>query len=372
MDGMIPEGLLSPQQMEQLQQQRTSDFLLALGAGLAQTSQGMGRKPSTLAGITAALPGAVQAQRASFDQTLQQMLRAQQIQDLQIRRQQEDTARQRQTQIQQAMQLPDMNARIDALRNLGAFPELQAMGAAEKAIRPFTRAAGEVSMENPFMVYEQAQSPEVRKLAGQFSKGFESGAIDEEKAYARIADLAKMEDRYISTRESRDIASAIRAEAKTKAEKPTGEQMKAATLAGRLKKSLKDLEEVEKDNPDALTPEVIPSLLESGIISWIPGSDMIAGKIASEDRLRAEAAQLDALDAALTLGTGAAYTREQLRGYAKSYFPQVGDTPKVVQEKVSRFKNLVELAKKQAGPAYYEPKISSPTIDSVKSTYGLE
>lgn len=95
---MIPEGLLSPQQMEQLQQQRTSDFLLALGAGLAQTSQGMGRRPSTLAGITAALPGAVQAQRSSFDQTLQQMLRAQQIQDMQrqrAQREQQELARQR-------------------------------------------------------------------------------------------------------------------------------------------------------------------------------------------------------------------------------------------------------------------------------------
>ena len=90
MDGIIPEGLLSPQQMEQLQQQRTSDFLLALGSGLAQTSQGMGRRPSTLAGITAALPGAVQAQRSSFDQTLQQMLRAQQIQDMQKQRAQQE------------------------------------------------------------------------------------------------------------------------------------------------------------------------------------------------------------------------------------------------------------------------------------------
>jgi hypothetical protein len=113
MDGMIPEGLLSPQQMEQLQQQRTSDFLLALGAGLAQSSQGMGRRPSTLAGITAALPGAVQAQRASFDQTLQQMLRAQQVQEAQ-RKRQEEALRQQQLETFIGGLPPEQQARFRA------------------------------------------------------------------------------------------------------------------------------------------------------------------------------------------------------------------------------------------------------------------
>jgi len=368
---MVP-GLLSPEQEAAVKQQALSNAALNFGLQALASSTGVGYKPGFGQILGQAGQAGLQAYQGTFDQQLQNMLRQQQMADLQRKRQQEILASNRQAQIQKAMALPDMNQRIEALRGLGAYEELSQMGTAEKAIRPLTRAAGEVSLENPFMPYQSAESPEVKRLAEQYTKGFESGVIDEETAYKRIGELAKMEDRYLSTQESRRTAAAIREEAKTKAAKPTGEQMKAATLAGRLKKSLKDLEEVEKDNPKALTPEVIPSLLESGIISWIPGSDMIAGKIASEDRLRAEAAQLDALDAALTLGTGAAYTREQLRGYAKSYFPQVGDTPKVIQEKVSRFKNLVELAKKQAGPAYYEPNISSPTIEGVKSTYGLE
>ena len=54
-------------------------------------------------------------------------------------------------------------------------------------------------------------------------------------------------------------------------------------------------------------------------------SEPLANSITGDERQRVESAQLDILDAALTLGTGAAYTREQLQGYRKSYFPQIGD-----------------------------------------------
>lgn len=69
----------------------------------------------------------------------------------------------------------------------------------------------------------------------------------------------------------------------------------------------------------------------------------------SPDNQRLEAARLDALDAALTLNTGAAYTKEQLTGLAKSYFPQPGDSKKTVEEKAARFKNVVDTARIRAG-----------------------
>jgi len=110
-----------------------------------------------------------------------------------------------------------------------------------------------------------------------------------------------------------------------------------------------------------------------GVLSYLPGAEMIAGKISSSDRLRAEAAQLDALDAALTLGTGAAYTREQLRGYARAYFPQIGDTPEVIAEKNTRFANIVRLARSQAGTAYVPPmQEGEANISNVRSRYNLE
>lgn len=69
----------------------------------------------------------------------------------------------------------------------------------------------------------------------------------------------------------------------------------------------------------------------------------------SPDNQRLEAARLDALDAALTLNTGAAYTKEQLTGLAKSYFPQPGDSKQTVTEKAARFKNVVDTARIRAG-----------------------
>jgi hypothetical protein len=119
-----------------------------------------------------------------------------------------------------------------------------------------------------------------------------------------------------------------------------------AEALGRLEGALGDLSRIDLS---AQTPEIIPSLLQK--LSFVPGAEMAAGKVSSSERLRAEAAQLDALDAALTLGTGAAYTSEQLKGYAKAYFPQVGDTPDVIQDKNNRFARIVTLAREQSGAA---------------------
>jgi hypothetical protein len=57
------------------------------------------------------------------------------------------------------------------------------------------------------------------------------------------------------------------------------------------------------------------------------------------------------LDAFLTLGTGAAYTREQLEGYRKSYFPQLNDKPANIADKAQRLKNLIDAGMIKAGRA---------------------
>jgi hypothetical protein len=53
----------------------------------------------------------------------------------------------------------------------------------------------------------------------------------------------------------------------------------------------------------------------------------------------------------LTLGTGAAYTKEQLKGYRESYFPQIGDSPQVIKDKEARLLNVIDAAKMAAGRA---------------------
>lgn len=69
----------------------------------------------------------------------------------------------------------------------------------------------------------------------------------------------------------------------------------------------------------------------------------------AEDRKRVEDAQLEFLDAALTLSTGAAYTKEQLQGAQQSYFPKFGDDAGTLAEKDARRKQLIESARLAAG-----------------------
>lgn len=125
--------------------------------------------------------------------------------------------------------------------------------------------------------------------------------------------------------------------------KLTEDQAKSAGYALRMDNALKLINEIGAKNPGATRPGVGTSLLNA-----LP--EGVANYIRPEDRQRVEAAQLDALDAALTLNTGAAYTREQLQGLSRSYFPQPGDDPKTVAEKQARLASQVETARLRAGP----------------------
>lgn len=136
---------------------------------------------------------------------------------------------------------------------------------------------------------------------------------------------------------------------------PTEGERKAATLLQRLEGSQMQLSQALKDNPAA----VKPGLLQNGLQSV--GLDSTANSLSSSERQRVEAAQLDMLDAALTLGTGAAYTKEQLSGYQKSYFPQIGDKPDTIRDKQARLNNVINAAKIAAGNALGKVDASAST-----------
>lgn len=128
---------------------------------------------------------------------------------------------------------------------------------------------------------------------------------------------------------------------------PTEGERKSATLLSRLENSLGQMNKAIGENESAAKP---------GILASIAGRIPLSGEYArnlvnSSERQRVEAAQLDMLDAALTLGTGAAYTKEQLEGYRKSYFPQLGDSEDTAADKQARLDNIVEAARIGAGRA---------------------
>lgn len=122
-------------------------------------------------------------------------------------------------------------------------------------------------------------------------------------------------------------------------------ERKAATLLTRLRGSQEQMLTVLGADPGAAKPGTTAEF-----VRWVSG-DTPANLLTPEARQRVEAAQLDMLDAALTLGTGAAYTREQLEGYRRSYFPQIGDKPKQVEDKQVRLANVIRAAEIAAGRA---------------------
>ncbi|MEF9874725.1 MAG: hypothetical protein RR778_13605, partial [Glutamicibacter sp.] len=124
-------------------------------------------------------------------------------------------------------------------------------------------------------------------------------------------------------------------------------ERKAATLLARLEGSLGQMNTAIAEDKSAAKPGILAALAGN-----IPFSGEAARNVAnSSERQRVEAAQLDILDAALTLGTGAAYTKEQLEGYRKSFFPQLGDTSDTVKDKQARLDNVVDSARIAAGRA---------------------
>jgi hypothetical protein len=112
-----------------------------------------------------------------------------------------------------------------------------------------------------------------------------------------------------------------------------------------MEQAIKKVQEVTKESPTAAKPEIMAEVARGLPLV----GEVTANSLSSEARQRVETAQLDSLDAALTLATGAAYTKEQLKNLAKSYFPQIGDDKKTVADKEARLKGVISAARIRAG-----------------------
>lgn len=127
---------------------------------------------------------------------------------------------------------------------------------------------------------------------------------------------------------------------------PSESERTAGFLTSRLQNSLNQLQSVTNKNPKAAKP-----VIGAEAVRTLTGSDYLTNLANPESRQQIEAAQLEILDSALTLGTGAAYTREQLQNYSKSYFPQLGDKPNTIKDKQARLAALLKSAKIKGGRA---------------------
>jgi hypothetical protein len=138
---------------------------------------------------------------------------------------------------------------------------------------------------------------------------------------------------------------------------PSEGERKAATLLGQMRVAQKQLAEATAANPEAAVPTATVSMLQ--------GAGDLGHKAAtyvmSPTRQRIENSQIAILDNALTLGTGASYTKEQLRGYALSLFPQPGETdPKVLSDKAERLQGVLRAAEIAAGRSLAQVNQAAP------------
>ena len=147
---------------------------------------------------------------------------------------------------------------------------------------------------------------------------------------------------------------------------PSEGERKAATLASRLNFSVGQMNQAIGLDPKAAAPNTAAE-----IARFLTRSEFLPNVLNSQQRQIVEAGQEDVLDAALTLGTGAAYSREQLAGYRKSFFPQMGDTPETVKSKQARLNNLLRSAEVASGRAAGQITAPIPKLPNVATDANL-
>jgi hypothetical protein len=167
-----------------------------------------------------------------------------------------------------------------------------------------------------------------------------------------IARQAKLDVRNVDNwtdqdwQKVRNIEQQINESKRTVVNMPSEGERKAGFMANILDKNILQMQNALGVDPTAVKPNVPAS-----IVSAIAGENVLSRSITPAQRQIVEDSQLDVLDAALTLRTGAAYTREQLLGMRGTYFPRIGDDPETVKAKQGRLETLLSSAYIAAGRA---------------------
>ena len=360
-------NLLTPEQQAMAQQRAQQQGLMSLGFGLLGASQGQRGQPQPGFGqiLAQAGPQALQAYQGSFDRTLRDILVTQQMQEAQ-------TKRARETAIQRALQLGTPQEQVQALRGLGAYDVLGQMATAEKGLRQsgILRQPGEMAAENPFSIYAQSEVPGVSKLGKQYQKAYESGAIDDEKATARLGELARMEESAFARRESaadralsRELAQGEREQKRVEG---TESQKLSAGFADRMVASNAVIEQLE---PSGGLPTEFTSI--AGGVPFVGG--YLQRKAMTPEQQRYKQAADNWIRANLRKESGAVIGADEMAAEYATYFPMPGDDPSTIAQKAEARKVTTQAMIKNAGPVFSMPATSvRPRPADVRSRYNLE
>ena len=143
---------------------------------------------------------------------------------------------------------------------------------------------------------------------------------------------------------------------KPKDGKTSENERTAAYNAGRTLLSAADIFNTVKSNPDAIAP----GALEAGVGLFIDPNF-----IRSADRQIVASAQYEAVDALLTLATGAAYNQEQRASQIQRFIPLYSDKAKTREYKKRALLDTIQVAKAKSGNAW------TPEMDAALEKLGL-
>lgn len=162
----------------------------------------------------------------------------------------------------------------------------------------------------------------------------------------------------------RNSAGQIQVITQPKQANPTETQSKYAFNAGRVADSLGKVAEVLKKDPSAVTSW----WLQATDNSILPGAETIARATVNPNAQLVRNNLTDAVDAILTLGTGAAYTQEQLAAARNAYLPQAGEPEEVKADKFRKTTALYSQAKENARAA----GVDLPDAKIFNDIYGVK
>ena len=376
--GDLYGGLLGEEGLAQAKRQAQADALMNLSTSLlkagapSRTPQGLGL------GLMEGMQAASKGYKSAMDTAVQERLTQQKIAEALASKQRQAGAKQLLQTALQPQQVTSATAgpggvpypvtagfQTQSLQDLipqfakygtEGFEALKQYTELQKAARPetVTLSEGQQVFERTPEGYKSiAGAPKVQRLSGE-----ESNIALRLFGTNDPAELQKIPG---ASNAIANAAVALKKAGATSINMPSESERKAATLANRMNFSVQQMNQAIGADPTAAMPNTAAEAAR-----FLTRTDFIANALTPEQRQIVETAQLDVLDAALTLGTGAAYTREQLEGYRKSYFPQLNDNPQTIKSKQARLQNLLDSAEVAAGRA--KGSITAPKPAPVADT----
>lgn len=398
--GTLPsayQGLLSTEDTAALQKRAQIQGLLGAGLALAKGMSAYGPPRSALQNIIGSVAGGFEGAGGAYEGGLRQAMNAQDIRQKQIQIQQADMLRR---DVEAVMRTPEVAnnpslvalLRADPKKGLEWINENMAISRAyapQQPQAPKLDETGKVLEAQPVVAQLDKRAQLFQTLDKLSGVAGEGARKEKEIILKQIDALDKQEEilrkRSDFTNEPRRVAASMfngkqieelnpnelaqlqtrldqleiakRKAGATTINMPSESERTAGYLTTRLQNSLQQYQQVLGENPNAALPN-----LKAEVVKGVTRSDYLKNLVNPESRQRVEAAQLDMLDAALTMATGAAYTREQLESTRSTYFPSLGDKPQTIKDKAVRLDKLLkEAAMTKAGRAAPAPLSSSTT-----------